>query len=91
LYLYISLICIEVIIGFFSHGKSEHHYKWTDVGDKESDFKKLDELSECCDEKEEVEEKFELVVKNFGYESKQIVFGIFDKIILVILGHDCAI
>jgi hypothetical protein len=48
-------------------------------------------LSECCDEKEEVEEKFELVVKNFGYESKQIVFGIFDKIILVILGHDCAI
>jgi len=48
-------------------------------------------LSECSDEKEEIEEKFELIVKNFGYKSKQIVFGIFDQIILVVLRYNSAI
>ncbi len=89
--MYISLVSIEVIICLFSHSESEYHYKWADVSDKESNFKKLDELSECSDKKKEIKEKFELIVKHFRHKRKKIVFGIFNEIILIILGHNGAV
>lgn len=46
----------------------------------------FDELGEGRDEEEKVEKKFELVIENFGYEGKEVVFGIFDEIILVVDG-----
>jgi hypothetical protein len=85
-YLYISLICIEIVIGLLAHSESEDHYERTYVSDEKANFERLNELRECGDEEEEIKEKLELSVENFGYEGKKVVFGIFNKIILIILG-----
>jgi len=43
-------------------------------------------LREGSDEEEEIEEEFELIIENFGYKGKDVVFGVFYQVILVVLG-----
>jgi len=42
-------------------------------------------LAQCCKEEKHVEEKLELIVKNFWHKGYEIVFGVFYKIGMVIL------
>lgn len=48
-------------------------------------------MRECVDEEEHIEEEFELIIENFGNEGEDVVFGIFDDIIPIILGSDTSI
>ena len=48
-------------------------------------------MRECVDEKEHIEEEFELIIENFGNEGEDVIFGIFDDIIPIILGSDTSI
>jgi len=48
-------------------------------------------LAQCCEKEKHVEEKLELIVKNFWYKGYDIVFGVFYKVGMIILRLDFSI
>ena len=45
-------------------------------------------MSECIDQEEHIEKELKLVIKNERNEGEHVVLGIFDDIILIILGKN---
>lgn len=60
----ISFFAIVIIIGFFKESEAKYQCKGCDVCEEKTNFEHIDELAECDDEEEEIEEVSELVVKH---------------------------
>ena len=52
-----------VIIGFLEHRDCQHEYQRSHVGHHEAHFEERNELRECYQQEEHVEEEFEFVVE----------------------------
>jgi hypothetical protein len=76
----ITQIAFVVVVGFFSHRHEENEGKRGDVRHKETSFESRNKLGKCDEEKIEVEEELELLVKDDGQEREYIVLLVADNI-----------
>ena len=79
--LLVSLPPFPIFIGLFEHRDGQHEEQRCQVRDEETNSERLKELTQAHQEKEHVEEIFELVEENDGEETDDAISLVVDFVI----------
>lgn len=78
---FISSKSLKVIKKFFDHRNRKYKCKGSNIREQKSNSKSWNKLSYCDNQKEEIEEKFELMKKYNWNKSQHVVLLIFDFVV----------
>ena len=71
--LLVTPVAIKVIHAFFDHGHYQYKGERGDVSEEEADFEEWNELTNCDNQEEHVEEELELIVEHLEEEGEYVV------------------
>ena len=71
--LLVTPVAIKVINAFFDHRHDQYEGKRSDVSEEEANFEEWDELTNCDNQEEHVEEELELIIEHLEEEGESIV------------------
>lgn len=78
--LFVASVPIEVVHPLLNHRHNQYERKRCDVSEEEADFEEGYKLADGDQEKEQVEEEFELVVEHFRNEAEEVVLLVVEPI-----------